>query len=114
MNIAFSLTTSQVRSQTKTVTRRLGWLKLQPGKKLYAVEKSQGLKKGEHVNYLALIEVVSVRREPLHRITQADVIAEGFPDLTPAEFIPFFCQGHRGCTPETEVTRIEFRYLHSL
>lgn len=114
MNIAFSLTTPQVRTQTKTVTRRLGWKHLQPGKRLYAVVKGMGLKKGEHPEYLALIEVASVRREPLAAITQEDVNREGFPEMTPGEFISFFCKTHRGCTRRTRVTRIEFRYLHSL
>lgn len=35
----------------------------------------------------------------------------GFPDMTPAEFVEFFCASHAGCTPETEVNRIEFEYL---
>jgi hypothetical protein len=30
--------------------------------------------------------------------------------MTPAEFIAFFCQSHKGCTPDTEVTRIEWRW----
>ncbi|MEV0029564.1 hypothetical protein [Nocardia sp. NPDC050793] len=27
-----------------------------------------------------------------------------------AEFIAFFCASHRGCQPDTIVTRIEWRY----
>ncbi|MBF6329794.1 hypothetical protein IU452_14815 [Nocardia transvalensis] len=26
-------------------------------------------------------------------------------------FVAFFCRAHRDCRPETEVTRIEWRYL---
>jgi hypothetical protein len=33
---------------------------------------------------------------------------EGFPDLTAPEFISFFCDGHKGCTPNSIITRIEF------
>jgi len=32
--------------------------------------------------------------------------------MTPAEFVAFFCSTHRGCGPDTEVTRIEWRYLN--
>jgi hypothetical protein len=54
---------------------------------------------------------MSVRREPLDAITAADVAAEGFPQMTPAEFVAFFCRTHRSCGPGTEVTRIEWRYV---
>ena len=46
---------------------------------------------------------------PAHN-TQRDVIAEGFGDLTPSEFVAMFCR-EMGCNPGTDVTRIEFRYL---
>jgi hypothetical protein len=45
------------------------------------------------------------------RRQQADASAEGFPAMTPAEFVAFFCRTHRGCNPEDMVTRIEWRYL---
>jgi hypothetical protein len=55
---------------------------------------------------------VSVRRERLDAITQADVIAEGFPDMSPAGFVEFFCSRFpRRLSGATEVTRIEFRYI---
>lgn len=110
--MSFSLTTGQVRDRSKDVTRRLGWLFVKVGDRLQAVEKAQGLRKGETVVRLAVIEVVSVRREPLHAITIDDVQREGFPDSSRESFIALFCKanGHR-CTPMTEVTRIEFRYV---
>jgi hypothetical protein len=40
-----------------------------------------------------------------------DFVAEGFPQVTLAEFVRFFCRTHRGCGPGTGVTRIEWRYL---
>jgi hypothetical protein len=44
-------------------------------------------------------------------ITAPDVTAEGFPQMTPPEFVSFFCRTHRGCQAGTEITRIEWRYL---
>lgn len=110
-HISFALTTGQFRLRVKFVTRRLAWLKARPGDVLMGVVKSQGLKKGEKVERLGPIEVVSARRERLDAIDQADVIAEGFPDLTPAEFVAMFCGHNRKATPATIVTRIEYRYL---
>ena len=108
--ISFSETTEQIRSRTKTVTRRAGWLKLKPGDRLRAVVKAMGLKKGEHVEDLALIEVVSVRREPVCAITREDVVLEGFPEWWPLDFIDLYCRIN-GCDADAECTRIEFRYL---
>jgi len=69
-----------------------------------------GLKKGEKIKRLAVIEVVSIRREPLSFIDQADCYKEGFPDLTPLEFVIMLCD-HYSCTAETEFSRIEFKYI---
>jgi hypothetical protein len=109
-NISFYHTQEQVQARTKTVTRRLGWLFLKPGDILNACEKCQGLGKGGKINKLGQIRVISVRREPLNAITPSDCAAEGFPQMTPAAFIEFFCKA-MGCTPETIVTRIEFEYI---
>jgi len=108
MNISFMLTTQQIINKTKHVTRRMGWRKLKAGQLLNACEKCQGLKKGEKVTHLGQIRVTSVHTEPLKAITQAEVNREGFPDMTPDQFIQFFCQSHKGCTPETIVTVINF------
>jgi len=109
-NISFQLTTEQFRNRTKTVTRRAGWRNLQIGEVLNAVEKSQGLKKGEKVVKLGQIRVVGFRLEPLKAITKEDVAREGFPHLEPYEFIQRFFT-HSGITPETTISRIEFEYL---
>jgi len=109
-NMSFFYTHSMIRNRTKTVTRRLGWRFLKPGDKIQACLKCQGLKKGEKVKKLAVIEVVSVRREPLAAITYHDVDAEGFWALTRTGFIKMFCK-HMRCSPSDEVTRIEFRYV---
>lgn len=112
-NMSFALTREQLLAGKKTVTRRKGSAYLRPGERVQAVEKIQGLKRGEKVKPICVIEVVSVRREPLAFITQPDVIAEGFPELTVAGFVAMFCKHHAGVTPETEITRIEFKVVES-
>lgn len=106
--ISFFLTTPQFKDGTKDVTRRLGWLNLKPGTRLMAVRKAQGLKKGEKVERLGEIEVLSVVREPLHWITEEDCKREGFPEMGPQDFISMFCK-HMNVTATDIVTRIEFR-----
>lgn len=73
-----------------------------------AVEKSQGLRKGEKVKRLGEIEVVNVRREQVRDITDADVSREGFPSWNRIEFIEFFCRVN-SCTAHRMITRIEFK-----
>lgn len=115
-NMSFSLTTPQTRAKAKTVTRRMGWLKLKPGELLNACVKCQGLKLGETVERICQIKVTSVRRERLSMMTERptygerECVLEGFPELTPAEFVSMFAASH-GCTTGAEVTRIEFEYL---
>ena len=120
-NISFMLTTRQVLAEQKTVTRRLGWLHVKTGDLLQGVEKCQGLGKGGTMKRLKVIRVVSVRRERLGileddiRYGRAEIDREGFRDdprfLCPAKWVQWFCNSHKGCTPETEVTRIEFEYV---
>jgi len=92
------------------VTRRFGWWFLKEGEVLNGVVKGQGLRKGEKIERLGKIKVVSLRGEPLKLITADDVVREGFPRMTPAEFIRMFCKT-MGCDPETMVNRIEFEYV---
>lgn len=120
-NISFKLTTRQVRDRSKDVTRRLGWLDLVAGQELRACVQCQGLRKGQRIEELAIIRVVSVQREPLRRMTDdveygfEEIRREGFADdpnlQWPSVWVPWFCGSHRGCTPESEVTRIEFAYV---
>lgn len=124
-HISFSLTTAQFLDGSKTVTRRIGWERLKPGTRLMAVEKSRGLKKGEKVRKLGETEIVSVRRELLSEILggefigegfiedfygELEVVAEGFPELSPEEFIAYFCEKNH-CMPGDFVTRIEFKRI---
>lgn len=112
--ISFRLTQEQVLDRSKTVTRRLGWKTLKPGTRLRGVDRAMGFPKGSKAadlsKTLCFVEVVSVRRERLDAITADDVVREGFPGMTAAEFVAFFCES-MNCKPDTEVTRIEFRYL---
>lgn len=112
--MSFALTERQLMDGTKTVTRRTGWANLQPGTRLLAVRKAMGLKAGEKVQVLCEVDVVSVRREALCCIDAEDCAREGFPHLTPADFIAFFTAkvktpGMGRHISEITVTRIEFR-----
>lgn len=122
-NMSFALTTSQIVDGTKTVTRRLGWLVLKPGDQIRPVRKCMGLKPGEKLDVLSgPLTIVSIRREPLRAMTDdldygfKECALEGFADHPdyqwPSEFVSMFCATHKGCTPDTIVTRIEFKRVN--
>jgi hypothetical protein len=109
--MSFMLTTEQVRTRTKRVTRRLGHKDIKVGELRQPIVKGQGLKKGEKVQKInGPIRFTAVSYEPLEAITPEDVIKEGFPGMTPFEFITMFRQ-HAHCLANDEVTRIEFEYV---
>ena len=136
-NISASLTEQQILESgervkrgeppVKDVTRRRGWEYLKVGERLQVCRKCMGRKPGEPLVKLAIIEVVSVRREPLRRMIDEpdygyiEVRREGFErrapvtninlTMSPLQFIGFFCATHKGCTPESLITRIEFKYI---
>lgn len=113
-NISFIYTLPQMYAEVKDVTRRDGWRKLVGGEILMAVKKGMGLKKGEKIERIYPIQVVTASQEALSRLLKNDkyafdeVTREGFPHLTPREFVEFFCHSHK-CTPDKVVTRIHFR-----
>ncbi len=117
-NMSFALTEPQVLAQTKDVTRRMGWTFLKVGDLVQPVRKGMGLKPGEKIVKLgAPVEVVGKQYEPLNTLVvataaygPAECRREGFPAMTPEEFVEMFCRTHRGCTPERVITRIAFRY----
>lgn len=113
--MAVSLTEPQVRDRTKTVTRRTGWQNLRAGERITLCRKVMGRrhKDGtvEPLVRIVDVEVLAVRRERLDTITTEEAIAEGFPDMTPAQFVEFFCATHKGCRPDSPVTRMQWRYL---
>lgn len=110
--MSVSHTTDAVIERRKTVTRRLGWTFLKPGDRLTLCRQVMGRRKGEPLERLAEVEVVSVRREPLDAITAEDVEREGVtqwskdPFSWMLEYAATF-----GCGYTDEVTRIEWRYL---
>ncbi len=109
-NMSFMLTTEQVRNKTKTVTRRLGWWFLKTGDILNACVKCMGLKKGEKVEKIYQIRIVSTRNEPLYLINQEECRKEGFPEMAPEKFVGMFCREMK-CWNNTIVNRIEFEYI---
>jgi hypothetical protein len=109
-NISFSLTKDQFRARTKTETRRLGWWFLKPGEELMGCEKCQGLKPGEPIVRMGVIRVTEMVRERLDAITPEAVAREGFPDMTPDEFVAMFCR-HMKVDPSKIVTVIRFEYV---
>jgi len=109
-NMSFSITTEQMYLKTKSVTRRLGWADLKPYTELRAVEKAMGLKKGDKIKRICRIWVFSNTQEKLNDITQDEVIREGFPNMTPDEFINMFCK-HNKCKRDQVINRIEFEII---
>ena len=82
-----------------------------------AVEKCQGLKKGEKAVKICELVCISNVTEYLGGILgnniregQSEVEREGFPDLTSDEFVIMFCKMNK-CDLLTPVNRIEFDYL---
>jgi hypothetical protein len=114
--MSFSLTTPQIKAGTKTVTRRLGWADLKPGEQVMACVKCMGIPKGGHVEKIRVIECVSNREEPLCQMTNvlaygdAEVKREGFPKMTPQQFVDMFCK-HMKVEAWECVNRVEFRYI---
>lgn len=115
--ISFALTKDQIRNRTKTVTRRVRWLKLKPFTHLDGVEKAMGFKPGTtgNIRWLDSIYTLSVLREPLQALIddpdygRAEAIKEGFPHLDGAGFVKMFCDDLKS-KPNAVLTRIEFCY----
>lgn len=124
--ISFNMTQEQVLKRTTTVTRRLGWRNAKVGERLRAVDRLRS----KDAKTLAIIEVVSVRREPLFNLLReadgsgydggennpyaiSEMIAEGFPGMRPLDFVELLTKGNGLSTHanNVDVTRIEFRYV---
>ncbi|MBT3042240.1 MAG: ASCH domain-containing protein [Candidatus Thiodiazotropha sp. (ex Codakia orbicularis)] len=114
--MSFALTTEQFKNRTKTVTRRKGRKFLKPGDVVMGCKKCMGLKPGEKLERLGRIRIIDTKREYLSDMTfdleygQIEAVREGFPEMTPDEFVSMFVD-HMGGDVNQEVTRIEFEYL---
>lgn len=120
-NMSFALTVTPIMEGSKDVTRRLGWEFLKVGDLLRPVRKCMGLRPGEKLAVLRdPIVVVGLRRERLDLMLAdveygyEEVRREGFaghPDYSdPGAWVNMFCASHKGCKPDTVITRIEFSY----
>jgi len=95
-----------------------------PGEHFTAVEKVQGLRKGEKIVVLGQCICVSNEKERLNEIInrphrdakpfgvslRSETEREGFPDMTAKQFVDFFCKEMK-CHPVDYVNRIEFRRI---
>lgn len=108
--MSFSLTTDAIRERRKTVTRRRvsTWRDLHPGDRLLAVAKAQGLRRGEHQEALATIEVVSNHVIPVTLVSLREVDREGFAGYSVGEFLDVLDHAMPG---QTHCRRIVFRYV---
>ena len=63
-HMSFALTTKQIKSRTKTVTRRLGWTFLKPGDLIQPVEVSIHAPSLDHrvSNYTPTVEIIGKGR----------------------------------------------------
>jgi hypothetical protein len=109
-NMSFFLTQDQIRSRTKTVTRRIGWDFLRPGEIVNACEKCQGLGKGEKIVKICQVRILHVREELLCNMPPLDCKKEGFPEMDTSDFIEMFMREMK-CGITTVVNRIEFEYI---
>ena len=110
-NMSFSKTIEQARDRSKTVTRRWGWGDLKPGERVQQVEKSQGLKLGEKVKKIHVIQIVSNRPGPLRNITQAECVVEGFRNKSPLWLRSLLMSMKPKKFKGEHPNRIEFRYV---
>lgn len=118
--MAFSATKEQIRAGTKTVTRRLGWSDLESGEEFCAIEKGQGLKKGEKIVRMAVLRCIYNTPDTLAALEErpaygnSEAAKEGFPQMDGPAFLAFFCRINPGCTRLSRPNRIEFEYVRFL
>lgn len=110
-NMSFMLTTQQMYEKTKTHTIRDGWWNLKPGEIINAVEKCQGLKKGEKIVRICQIRILSSRKDRLMNVTPELCVKEGFQELTPDDFEDMFNRHNRAVNFHTPLNFIEFEYV---
>lgn len=112
-NMSFIHTKQQIYDGTKTETTRKGWTDAKPGDRIMAIEQGMGLKKGEKIKRIRVIEVVKNEQIQvrLKFYKKKNVVAEGFLDLTPKQFIRQILFAKCKCRIGEEVNRITFKYV---
>lgn len=113
-NISASLTTEQIiesvervksgREPVKDVTRRLGWKNVKVGERLQVCKKCMGRRKGEPLVKLAVIEVVSVRREKLNALLPTKMAGSAGYGLLEVRREGFRTLSHFGMNQKTGVS----------
>lgn len=115
-NMSFLKTIEQFMDGSKDVTRRLGWKFAKVDDIVQGVEKGQGLKNGEKIKKMGMIMFRDLRWEPLNRLIlepeygELEVIREGFPDMTPGEFVEMFREMNK-CAADALVHRMVFSHI---
>lgn len=107
--MSFRRTQRQLWAGEKDVTRRLGWWELaRPGLEFKAVSRTP---RNPGLNYLEMgvYRVLSNGPSRLGDVDRLECVREGFPDLSPTEFVDLFCHGR----PDHDlvVNRIEYEPL---
>jgi hypothetical protein len=102
----FLHTLEQVLSGKKTQTRR----PIKPDTKfVYRAGKDYAVQPVRGAKAVARFEALSVRKQPLGEMTEAEAVAEGFASV--AEYQELWTKQYGGFDPNEEVWVIEFRLL---
>jgi hypothetical protein len=120
----FRHTADRIKDRSQTVTRRLSAKGIKVGDLLEAINQRTPGGSGSPARIegsLTVVQVTDVRQEPLKTVTDdldygfeetsKEGYLEGHPRHWPSEFVEFICASNSGCTPDTIVTRIEFKYI---
>ena len=110
--ISFAKTTEQFVEGLKTETRRDGWRRAHVGDMLQPVNRLPRVGAGKWWPLLwrgeyRHIQLDLVERVRLGDITKEQVQKEGFPEMSPVEFVRFYC-APRQPDPDRIVTRLSF------
>lgn len=108
--ISCALTQPQIRNRSKTETRRLGWKNVKVGQLLCFVDKCMGFKPGEKPTRISIVIVMNAHRERLCDITPKAVEREGFPEMSPEEFVTMFSENMK-CQKIEPVTAIRYLFI---
>ena len=107
--MSFAMNIPQFKDRTKTVTRRFGWWHLKPGDEVMGVERSMGLKRGQHMVELGVIRVVSVKEIGVRDVDEAELVLEGCGHMTVDQYITMLIGSTKKLS--APVNRIEFEYI---